>query len=100
MKLSLTIETLKENLIFRNESMCAIHANYLKGNRRKMLRLNENGLWLATPLAVTYDREYNATIHNLIPNTTLEDSSGNLFNLEMMLLAHTIWGKCNKYKQL
>ena len=35
-----------ENLEKRNETICTIHANYLKGNKQKQDRLQEYGFWL------------------------------------------------------
>lgn len=43
-----TYEALLENLAIRNESFCAVHANYLKGNKPKQQRMEEYGFWLAT----------------------------------------------------
>jgi hypothetical protein len=42
-----TYETLTSNLKILNESIVSIHANYLSGNRKKMLKMQEHGLWLA-----------------------------------------------------
>ena len=36
-----------ENLAHRNETICTLHANYLKGNVNKALRMSEHGLWLS-----------------------------------------------------
>ena len=41
-----TYEALEENLLKRNETICTIHANYLKGNKQKQDRLQEYGFWL------------------------------------------------------
>jgi hypothetical protein len=30
--------------------MVSLHANYIKGNANKALRMNEHGFWLALPL--------------------------------------------------
>ena len=43
-----TYEQLLENVALRNESICAVHANYLSGNAPKMQRMQEYGFWLAT----------------------------------------------------
>jgi len=43
-----TYEQLLENVALRNETICAVHANYLSGNAPKMQRMQEYGFWLAT----------------------------------------------------
>ena len=43
-----TYEALLENVALRNETFCAVHANYLSGNRPKQQRMAEYGFWLAT----------------------------------------------------
>jgi len=43
-----TYEELRLNLFLRNESVCSLHANYIKGNRAKKERMDEYGFWLAT----------------------------------------------------
>ena len=43
-----TYEALLQNLAKRNETFCAVHANYLKGNKPKQQRMEEYGFWLAT----------------------------------------------------
>jgi hypothetical protein len=43
----LSSETLLENLKKLNETICALHANYISGNRKKMNKMKENGFWLA-----------------------------------------------------
>lgn len=43
-----TYEALLENLDKRNETFCAVHANYLSGNKPKQQRMAEYGFWLAT----------------------------------------------------
>lgn len=43
----LTYETLMANLKTLNESLVTLHANYLSGNRKKMLRMKEYGFWLS-----------------------------------------------------
>ena len=43
-----TYEQLLENVALRNETICAVHANYLSGNTPKMQRMQEYGFWLAT----------------------------------------------------
>ncbi len=40
-------ETLIENLNTLNESMVALHANYISGNEKKMAAMKEYGFWLA-----------------------------------------------------
>lgn len=44
-----TYGELLDNLKYKNESIVALHANYLTGNKAKMVRMNEHGFWLATP---------------------------------------------------
>lgn len=41
------VETLLENLKTLNESMVALHANYISGNEKKMLAMKEFGFWLS-----------------------------------------------------
>lgn len=41
------IEMLVENLNKMNESMVTVHANYISGNKKKMVRMMDYGLWLA-----------------------------------------------------
>ena len=43
-----TYEALLQNLALRNETFCAVHANYLKGNKSKQQRMTEYGFWLAS----------------------------------------------------
>jgi hypothetical protein len=43
-----TYEMLLENVALRNETICAVHANYLSGNAPKMQRMQEYGFWLAS----------------------------------------------------
>ena len=43
-----TYEQLLENVALRNETICAVHANYLSGNVPKMQRMQEYGFWLAS----------------------------------------------------
>ena len=43
-----TYEALLQNLALRNETYCAVHANYLKGNKPKQQRMEEYGFWLAS----------------------------------------------------
>lgn len=78
--------------------MCAVHANYIKGNRIKMLKMNENGLWLAIPSSVLYDDDFAEARDLVSSNSTLTDmQSGSIYNLQHMLLSHTHWRKCNEY---
>jgi hypothetical protein len=41
-------ETLQLNLKRLNETIVTLHANYLSGNEKKMNRMRDYGLWLAT----------------------------------------------------
>jgi hypothetical protein len=41
-------EELIANLGLRNETVCTLHANYIKGNRNKMTSMDAYGFWLAT----------------------------------------------------
>jgi hypothetical protein len=43
-----TYEQLLINVEKRNETICAVHANYLSGNSPKQQRMQEYGFWLAT----------------------------------------------------
>jgi hypothetical protein len=43
-----TYEALVDNVALRNETICALHANYLSGNTPKMQRMQEYGFWLAS----------------------------------------------------
>jgi hypothetical protein len=43
-----TYEALLQNVKLRNDTFCAVHANYLKGNKPKQQRMDEYGFWLAT----------------------------------------------------
>eukprot|EP00981_Chlorochromonas_danica_P008689 scaffold2270_cov242-Ochromonas_danica.AAC.3 len=43
----LTYEMLVENLKKMNERMVTVHANYISGNKKKMVRMMDYGLWLA-----------------------------------------------------
>jgi Nucleotide-diphospho-sugar transferase len=42
-----TYERLLENLKLRNETICTLHANYMKGNLPKMERMRAHGFWLS-----------------------------------------------------
>lgn len=42
-----TYEMLVDNIEFRNESMVAVHANYIKGNTLKMSKMAEYNFWLS-----------------------------------------------------
>lgn len=95
--LLLLSETLKANVAYRNKSMITIHANYIKGNRGKMLHLLENGLWIAVPTSIAYPPWFNASAPMAKTNQTIDDELGNRFNLEHVVLAHTHWGKCREY---
>ncbi len=99
--------------------MCALHANYLKGNKNKMLKLQEYGFWLATPndLHINTDthkhhlRHNNHIIMNNLTNSNLNilvnDTNINNHtsidpyihvNIQDLDLAHTHWGgRCNDY---
>jgi hypothetical protein len=44
-----TYEELVDIIAIRKEKMCAIHANYIKGNKLKMQKMYEHNLWLAIP---------------------------------------------------
>lgn len=79
--------------------MCTVHANYIKGNVAKMLRLNENGLWLAVPSEVAYRPDYSSAIIEKSNNTIDDMVSGQRYNLQQVILSHTVWGKCNEYHQ-
>ncbi len=43
----MTYETLIEVLNSRNESICALHSNYISGNKAKMDRMKEYGFWIS-----------------------------------------------------
>lgn len=56
-----TIERLQANLKKLNQSMVAVHANYLSGNLKKKERMKEYGFWLSQAetnenMEVTVDR--------------------------------------------
>lgn len=93
----MSLETLQENLLYRNKSMCAIHANFIKGNRLKMLRLNENGLWLAVPRRIEYPPEFNSSYIDNSSSTIGDSTTGLRYNLEYAVLSNTVWGICNDY---
>jgi Nucleotide-diphospho-sugar transferase len=42
-----TYERLLENLKLHNETICTLHANYMKGNLPKMERMRAHGFWLS-----------------------------------------------------
>lgn len=43
------VEELVSQVQARNGTIRAIHANYIKGNKGKMEKLHQHGLWLAIP---------------------------------------------------
>jgi len=43
----MTYEMLVEVLESRNDSICALHSNYISGNRSKMDRMKEHGFWIS-----------------------------------------------------
>ena len=43
----MTYETLIEVLNLKNESICALHCNYMSGNKAKMDRMQEYGFWIS-----------------------------------------------------
>jgi hypothetical protein len=91
------VEKLKANLAYRNRTMIAVHANYLIGNRWKMLRLLENGLWIAAPTSAIYPPATNITEDMLRSNRSIADNEGNIYDLEHVVLSETRWGKCVDY---
>lgn len=42
-----TFENVLEGLAKVNETAVSVHANYISGNKKKMLRMQEHNLWLA-----------------------------------------------------
>lgn len=44
-----TYEELLANLQYRNETIHTLHANYIKGNHNKLLKMKEHGFWIAAP---------------------------------------------------
>eukprot|EP00605_Chrysophyceae_sp_TOSAG23-4_P000317 GSChrysophyteH1.ASY1.ANO1.362.1 assembled CDS len=58
-----TYEELLKNLKLRNETICAVHANYLSGNSPKMQRMQEYGFWLATKTGETEKDEHGKIRH-------------------------------------
>eukprot|EP01034_Spumella_vulgaris_P021696 gene21696-27746_t len=51
----LTYEMLLSNLKTLNESIVTLHANYISGNEKKMMRMKEYGFWLANNIEPTSD---------------------------------------------
>jgi hypothetical protein len=92
--LDYALETLREHLLYRNKSMITVHANYIKGNRWKMLHLLENGLWIAVPTIAVYPNGFDLASGLIKSNFTIDDKDGTRYNLEHVVLAQTSWGKC------
>jgi hypothetical protein len=76
--------------------MIAAHANMVLGNRRKMLRLRESGLWIAAPAIAVYPPAFDLADMSK-SNHSIVDEEGNQYDLEHMVLQESRWGKCIEY---
>jgi hypothetical protein len=86
---------LTDALAYQNRtSMVALHANYVVGNRVKMMRMHEHGLWIAVPSYAGYSPSLNVTDEVLNGPHIISDKDGNRYNLEHLEFGPTKWGKC------
>jgi len=66
-----------ENLAHRNETICTLHANYIKkGNLAKAVRMAEHGLWLSGQPDATDKKKLVGTCAPYVPRGSNATSSG------------------------